>query len=186
MTAPIPDELFHFLESSRIALALAAPDGDHPLAMVNERFRNLTGYADAEVVGRNCRFLQRDAENAQARAQIHEFLKNDRQANVRTDLVNFRKDGTPFVNLLYMSKLRNRDGRLEYIFASQFDISRSRTGMLANYDEQLSDTLLKMRPILAETGTIVEGSLITMANSATMIAQAKMLLSSLAEAPSLD
>lgn len=186
MTAPIPNELLRFLESSRIALALAAPGDDHSLVMVNERFQTLTGFTNAEVVGRNCRFLQRDAENAQAKTQIHEFLKTDRQANVRTDLVNFRKDGTPFVNLLYMSKLRNRDGRLEYIFASQFDISRSRTGMLANYDEQLSDTLQKMRPILAETGTIVEGSLITMANSATMIAQAKMLLSSLAEAPSLD
>ena len=185
MTSDLPDDLKTFCAASNVALAIASPDGDCPLLMVNEKFSALTGFANAEVVGRNCRFLQRDADNAEARAQIHSFFNTPEQANVRTDLVNFRKDGTPFVNLLYMSKLRNRDGSVRFFFASQFDISRTRADLLADYDAALEHTLGRLRPLMSETGTILNGSLITIANSATMIAQAKLLLSTLTETPDL-
>lgn len=106
MTSDLPNELQSFLLQSRVALALASPDGDCPLLLVNDRFSALTGFSSGEVVGRNCRFLQRDAPNVEAKARIHEFFDTARQENVRVDLVNFRKDGTPFINLLFMSKLR--------------------------------------------------------------------------------
>ncbi|MDB6454915.1 PAS domain-containing protein [Falsirhodobacter sp. 20TX0035] len=185
MTTHLPADLKTFLLGSHVALALAAPERESPLLLVNNGFSALTGYQAEEVLGQNCRFLQRDADNRQARARIHAFFDRADQNSVRTDLVNFRKDGTPFVNLLYMSKLRNRDGSVRYIFASQFDISRTRTDLLAEYDEQLGHTLTGLRPILSETGTIIDGSLLTVANSASMIAQAKMLLSTLNEAPPL-
>ena len=35
-----------------------ATQPDQPLAYVNPAFCNLTGYAEAECLGRNCRFLQ--------------------------------------------------------------------------------------------------------------------------------
>lgn len=185
MSQDLPHDLEAFLSASHIALAIASPQGDCPLLLVNEKFSALTGFSNAEVVGQNCRFLQRDADNTEALARIHTFFAMPDQANVRTDLVNFRKDGTPFVNLLYMSKLRNRDGSVRYIFASQFDISRARADLLADYENALETTLTRLRPIMSETGAIVDGSLITMANSATMIAQAKLMLSTLTEAPSL-
>ncbi len=186
MSQDLPNDLRAFLSQSPVALAVASPEGDCPLIMVNGKFSALTGFSNDEVAGRNCRFLQRDANNETARARIHAFLATPEQANVRTDLVNFRKDGTPFINLLYMSKLRNRDGSVRYIFASQFDISRSRAELLADYDSTLTETLTRLGPVISETDTIVDGSLLTVANSATMIAQAKMLLASLSEAPSLD
>ncbi|MDH2328063.1 PAS domain-containing protein [Cereibacter sp. SYSU M97828] len=182
MTADLPADLKTYLLQSRVALALAAPDGDSPLLLVNEGFSALTGFQARDVIGKNCRFLQRDADNTQAKARIHAFFERDDQSSVRTDLVNFRKDGTPFINLLYMSKLRGRSGEVRYIFASQFDISRSRPELLATYEGELAETLSGLRPILSETGTILDGSLITIANSATMIAQAKLLLSSLEDA----
>ncbi len=121
----IPSHLAAYLDQSPVALALADARGDNPLIFINHRFRELTGYTSEDVIGRNCRMLQRDAENEEARERIHEFLANDRQSNVRTMLINFRKDGSPFVNLLYMSKLRHLGGEMPYIFASQFDVSRS-------------------------------------------------------------
>lgn len=185
MTSDLPNELQSFLLQSQVALALASPDGDCPLLLVNDRFRALTGFSSGEVVGRNCRFLQRDAANIEAKARIHEFFGTDRQENVRVDLVNFRKDGTPFINLLFMSKLRQQNGTVRYIFASQFDISRARPDMLSAYDADLANTLTGLRPVLSETGTIIDGSLLTVANSANMIAQAKLLLATLDEAPPL-
>ncbi len=94
-TQTIPAELSTFFEKSHIALALAAATDDNVLLLVNARFHQLTGYTGAEVVGRNCRLLQRDADNREARAKIHAFLENDRQDSVRTPILNFRKDGKP-------------------------------------------------------------------------------------------
>ncbi|WP_404478727.1 PAS domain-containing protein [Novosphingobium sp. BL-52-GroH] len=175
----VPDELKTFFENSPIALALALPDGDHPLALVNRRFVELTGYATSELIGHNCRVLQRDADERDARVKLRAFLEDDRSPNVRTPILNFRKDGAPFVNLLYMSRLRSLAGETRYIFASQFDVSRAQPDRLQNYDRELDQTLTRLSPVAAESGIIVEGTLTTIANSAAIIAQAKLTLAHL-------
>lgn len=175
----IPVELRRYFEASHIALALADVSDDNPLLLVNERFRVLTGYTDEEVIGRNCRLLQRDAENRQARAKIRTFLEAGRQASVRTPIVNFRKDGQPFVNLLYMSKLKSLSGEVRFLFASQFDVSRSQPELLSAYDAELGRTLSRLGPTLAESGIVIEGSLMTIANTVATVAQAKLTLADL-------
>ncbi|MDR6786689.1 PAS domain S-box-containing protein [Sphingomonas sp. BE138] len=179
MPPELPAALVEYLQQSRVALAIAAADDDNHLLMVNARFCTLTGYAPEDVVGRNCRMLQRDASNDEPRARLREFLAQPRQANVRTPIVNFRKDGTPFVNLLYMSRLRSIDGATTYIFASQFDVSRSQPELLSDYDAQLAQTLGRLTPIAGDAGIVVEGTLLTIANSAATVAQAKMMLAGL-------
>ena len=181
-TQDIPTELRRYVEGSHIALALAAAGGDTPLLLVNEPFRQLTGYADADVVGRNCRLLQRDAENREARAKIHAFLEDSRLGSVRTPIVNFRKDGRPFVNLLYLSKLKTLSGAVRFLLASQFDVSRSQPELLSAYETKLSRTVTLLNPTLAESGIVIEGSLTTIANTVATVAQAKLTLADL-EAP---
>lgn len=179
MEPKLPPALIDYLTNSRVALAIASALGDNPLLMVNPAFTALTGYEPEDVIGRNCRLLQRDAPNVEPRARLREFLASQRQPNVRTPIVNFRKDGTPFVNLLYMSRLRSSDGRADYVFASQFDVSRSQPEMLAEYDEALTATLGRLTPIAGEAGIVVEGTLLTIANSAATVAQAKLMLAEL-------
>ena len=178
-TQNIPAELQAYFESAHIALALASVEADNPLLLVNAPFHRLTGYADTDVVGRNCRVLQRDADNREARAKIHAFLEQDRIDAVRTTIVNFRKDGRPFVNLLYMSKLKALSGEVRFLFASQFDISRSQPELLLAYDAALSRTLSRLSPTLAESGLVIEGSLMTIANTVATVAQAKLTLADL-------
>lgn len=179
MQQELPASLVDYLRQSRVALALATAHDDNHLLLVNDPFSTLTGYGPEDVIGRNCRLLQRDAPNVQARAKLREFLTQPDETNVRTPIINFRKDGTPFVNLLYMSRLRSVAGRVDYIFASQFDVSRSQPDMLAEYDEQLRATMGKLVPIAGDAGIVVEGTLLTIANSAAIVAQAKMMLSDL-------
>ena len=175
----VPEPVRVFFENSPVALALASPAGDTPLVLVNGGFRTLTGYAPSDVVGENCRLLQRDARNEEARAQLRTFLADDTAANVRTTIVNFTKDGTPFINLLYMSRLRSLAGETRYIFASQFDVSRAHPERLQEYERDLGQTLTQLRPLVAESGIIVEGTLTTIANTAITIAQAKLTLADL-------
>jgi PAS domain S-box-containing protein len=175
----IPAELENFFENSPIALTLASSGDDTPLVLINRRFLELTGYARQDLLHRNCRVLQRDADDRDARAKLRAFLADDTITNVRTPIVNFKKDGTPFVNLLYMSRLRALSGETRFIFASQFDISRAQPERLQAYDQDLGQTLTRLSPVVAESGIIVEGTLTTVANSAHAIAQAKLILANL-------
>ena len=179
MPPELPRSLVDYLRQSRVALALASAEDDNHLVMVNDAFCSLTGYDPDDVIGRNCRMLQRDAPNVEPRARLREFLARPRQPNVRTPIVNFRKDGTPFVNLLYMSRLRSESGGPGYVFASQFDVSRSQPELLAEYDAALGATLNRLTPIAEDAGVIVEGTLLAIANSAATVAQAKMMLADL-------
>ena len=178
-TQNVPAELKSYFDSAHIALALAAVTADNPLLLVNAPFHKLTGYDATDVVGRNCRVLQKDAENREARAKIRAFLEDDRINAVRTTIVNFRKDGRPFVNLLYMSKLKALSGEVRFLFASQFDISRSQPELLSAYDTELSRTLSRLSPTLVESGIVIEGSLMTIANTVATVAQAKLTLADL-------
>lgn len=78
-----------------------------------------------------------------------------------------------------MSKLRTQSGEVRYIFASQFDVSRTQADLLEEYDADLGRALNHISPVLAESGLVVEGSLMTIANSAATIAQAKLTLNEL-------
>lgn len=42
---------------------------------------------------------------------------------MKVNLLNYRKDGTPFSNALYISPVTSEDGELQFFFASQFDVT---------------------------------------------------------------
>lgn len=180
---PLPP-LQEFFDNATVALALADAHGDNHLRLVNGQFRKLTGYSDEDVIDQNCRMLQRSskgirADNQEARQKIHAFLERKTILTVRTPIINFRKDGQPFVNLLFMSKLTSSSGNVSYIFASQFDVSRTRGDLLEAYNRDLDSTLGRIAPLLEGHNVIIEGSLATIANSAATIAQAKLTLAEL-------
>ncbi len=81
---------------------------DQPLIYVNGAFENLTGYPAAQILGKNCRFLQ-GPETARADvAKIRDAVGNG--LAVFSDLLNYRKDGTTFYNRLVLLPLE-LDGR---------------------------------------------------------------------------
>ena len=71
---------------------------DRPLIYVNEGFERVTGYPAAEVLGRNCRFLQGPDTDPAAVAEIRAAVAGERECVV--EILNYRKDGTPFWNRL--------------------------------------------------------------------------------------
>ncbi|GAB6854942.1 PAS domain-containing protein [Asaia astilbis] len=171
--------LSDYMDQSRIALSLASLGEDTPLVRVNQPFLDLCGYSAEEIIGENCRFLQQRADNTRARQDIRAFLANPTHLATRQTLINFKADGTPFVNLLFLSRLRDKHGRTVFIFASQFDVSRTQSTKLEAYDATLDRTLKSIGPIAADSGLVIEGTLNTIANSTSIIAQAKLMLSDL-------
>jgi len=106
---------------SPIATVVSDPSKpDNPLIAVNAAFCALTGYTEDEVIGRNCRFLRGpDTENGQTeklRSAVHG------QHPALAELINYRKDGTPFRNAVMIAPLFDNDGNLELFVGSQIEV----------------------------------------------------------------
>lgn len=114
------------MAQTRMAVTLADPEQeDLPLVFVNRSFLNLTGYEEHEVLGRNCRFLQGPGTDPAELARLRKALEEEQVVVV--ELLNYRKDGTPFWNALHIGPIYHADGRLRYIFGSQWDVSDLRS-----------------------------------------------------------
>jgi PAS domain S-box-containing protein len=95
---------------------------DNPIVYVNPTFERITGYADEEAIGRNCRFLQGPEDaNQPGLAEVRAALKDERGCTVVVR--NLRKDGTPFWHELRSSPVLNGDGRLENFIGVQTDVT---------------------------------------------------------------
>ena len=111
------------LQTTRMPMCLADPrQPDMPLVFVNEAFQRMTGYAAADVLGRNCRFLQGSDTDPAAVQQVRDAVAA--REDVAVEMINYRRDGTPFWNALYISPVFDADGELIHFFASQLDVTR--------------------------------------------------------------
>ena len=82
---------------------------DSPIVYASPGFITLTGYSEHEILGRNCRFLQAPDGNVvkggERRFTSHSSVTEMKKAAVankecRTCLINYKKDGTAFMNLV--------------------------------------------------------------------------------------
>jgi hypothetical protein len=94
--------------------------GDNPIEVANPAFCALTGYAEAEIVGRNCRFLAGPATEPWLTEQIRAAIRARRP--VLVDILNYRRDGTAFRNGVMVTPLFDADGELAWFLGSQVDL----------------------------------------------------------------
>ncbi|WP_419319021.1 PAS domain-containing protein [Caulobacter sp. ErkDOM-E] len=98
-----------------------ATQADNPIIFANDAFLRLTGYGRDEVIGRNCRFLQGVDTDPLERARLRAAISAGQ--DIACELLNYRKDGSPFWNALYLSPVRDSSGAITHFFGSQLDIS---------------------------------------------------------------
>ncbi|KAI5198642.1 hypothetical protein E4T39_06728 [Aureobasidium subglaciale] len=94
---------------------------DNAIIFASDGFLDVTGYSRREIIPRNCRFLQ--GAKTDRRSVVHlKSAIDDGQESV-TLLLNYRKDGTPFWNLLYVVPLRDEVGNIDFFLGGQIDCS---------------------------------------------------------------
>lgn len=98
-----------------------ATQPDQPIIYANSAFSQMTGYSQDEVIGHNCRFLQGKDTDSKVVARIREHM--EAQRDIHVTLRNYRKDGTPFWNDLYISPVRDNDGQVAHFVGVQHDIT---------------------------------------------------------------
>lgn len=120
---------FEMIEASPIAAILTDPRlPDNPIIACNDPFVALTGYLRDEIIGRNCRFLAGKDTDPAATALIRDSIA--RRQPVMTEILNYRKDGTPFRNAVMIVPIFDARGALEYFLGSQVAVEASGTNAL--------------------------------------------------------
>lgn len=114
------EELIRSIRLSPIASIVTDPKADdNPIIAVNETFERLTGYSEEEIVGRNCRVLAGpETEAAQSAALSRAIASATPQV---VELVNYRKDGSKFLNAVMIAPVFDDAGELAYFVGSQME-----------------------------------------------------------------
>ncbi|KPN32163.1 bacterioopsin transcriptional activator [Halolamina pelagica] len=95
-----------------------------PLVYVNKGFERVTGYDAETVLGRNCRMLQGPATDPAAVEQFRAAI--DAEAAATVELVNYRRDGTPFWNRVQINPVFDEAGDLTHYLGFQSDVTERR------------------------------------------------------------
>ncbi|XP_020598665.1 phototropin-1A [Phalaenopsis equestris] len=99
---------------------------DQPIMYASEGFFRMTGYTSREVIGRNCRFLQGSGTDPAEISKIREVLASG--SNYCGRLLNYKKDGSPFWNLLTIAPIKDEEGNVLKFIGMQVEVSKYTEG----------------------------------------------------------
>lgn len=123
------------LDGSKVGTIVTDPSQqDNPIIYTNRTFIEMTGYAQQEVIGRNCRFLQGPETDKNDIEKMRKAIAAEEA--ITLTLRNYRKDGSPFWNRLAIEPVRIEDKL--YFIGTQTDITLERSqqqAIMANEDE---------------------------------------------------
>lgn len=100
-------------------------DAKQNVVYANKAFEAVTGYSPEEMLGLNCRVLQGPGSDPETIAMMRAVL--GRGETFRSEILNYRKNGTPFWNGLTISPLRNAHGVITHFVSVQRDVTAQRT-----------------------------------------------------------
>jgi PAS domain S-box-containing protein len=112
------------VEHTRLPILITEAALDPPgpkIVYANRAFVDVTGYEKDEVYGRSPRFLQGDETDQAALDRIRRALEQDEP--VREVVRNYRKDGTPYWNDIYITPVPTDDGEITHYVSIQDDVT---------------------------------------------------------------
>jgi PAS domain S-box-containing protein len=109
------------IQYSPIATVISDPKlPDNPIISANDSFCALTGYKMDEIIGRNCKFLTGENTESWQTEKLRQGISSLQP--VLVELLNYKKDGTPFRNAVLVAPIFDDEGALEYFIGSQIEL----------------------------------------------------------------
>ena len=134
---------------------------DDPIVYANRSFLDITGYELEEVLGRNCRFLQGEGTDPGDVDKLREAVKEHRPVTV--EILNRRKDGTPFFNEVHVAPVHDERGEVVRFVGVQVNVTTYRAQqqrMVAEQEARIDAERAERRSAwLAEAGPTLDASL---------------------------
>jgi PAS domain S-box-containing protein len=110
------------IRTSPIAAVISNPRlPDNPIIECNKAFLDLTGFDREEIIGRNCRFLAGAGTEPQLTEALRSGIRN--RQPVLVEILNYKKDGTPFRNAVMIAPIFDAAGDIEYFLGSQVEVA---------------------------------------------------------------
>ena len=133
------------IQHSPIASVVSDPRlADNPIIACNNPFMELTGYSEDEIVGRNCRFLAGPDTEPWLTARISKAVADRKPTLV--EILNYKKDGTPFRNAVLVAPIFDEFGELEFFLGSQVELDMDAPGTSSPRRRQAAALIKTLSP----------------------------------------
>ena len=144
--------LLDSIGASPVASVISNPRRpDNPIEVANPAFCALTGYGEDEIVGRNCRFLAGAATEPWLSDKIRGAIGAGRP--VLVDILNYRRDGSPFRNGVLVTPLFDEEGELAWFLGSQVDLGDEASGL---FESRRREAAVKVRALPPRQREVLE------------------------------
>lgn len=157
-------------------------DDIQPLVYVNRSFVKMTGYPFEEIIGKNCRFLQGQLSGRKAVDFIGINIRNKNA--VYQDLINYRKDQTPFWNRLVLFPVELVNEGIHFI-GIQHDVTEKKIELGFSFRDDVlikrdSFELFELKDKILNplTGVLLKMQLLNKSSDAESLIQQKLNIKS--------
>lgn len=134
------EQTLNIFNASRVAIVVTNPRlDDNPIVYVNRAFEELTGYAAASAIGRNCRFLQGEETSRDVIDHIRKAIEKGEEVSVV--LTNYRANGEAFQNGLLISPIiENQNSEPTYYVGLQTEFEEGgAAAQLKNFETLIAE-----------------------------------------------
>ncbi|MDO9268228.1 MAG: PAS domain S-box protein [Methylobacter sp.] len=112
----------HAIDSSSNGIVITGlADTDYAIIYANKAFLRMTGYSLQELLGHNCRIMQNNDSDQEDIYKLRSALQSKRDAHAI--LRNYRKDGSLFWNEIYISPIRDQQGKITHYVGVLNDVT---------------------------------------------------------------
>ena len=110
-------------DNKRACYVITDPaQNDNPIVYASDGFCAFTKYNKGEIEGRNCRFLQGPNTDPTDVKTIRDAINAKKDASVC--LLNYKKDGSTFMNQFFITPLFNDEGQVQYYLGVQKEVDK--------------------------------------------------------------
>ncbi len=133
------------IQYSPIAAVISDPRQAHnPIIAANNAFCELTGYPIDEIIGRNCKFLAGEETETWLTERLRQGILQHKP--VLVEILNYKRDGTPFRNAVLVAPVFDDDGVLEYFIGSQVELEDDDVGPTSTRHRNAAHLIEQLSP----------------------------------------